>query len=101
MPDGREVSKFWGGSKNPDGSVKKRKMPVEQAAGKKKVARTKRAATKAAVRQRFLGYRATQEKPKLFEAWLLHVASERLAWRVQTVQMQRQYHRCSQNSCVY
>jgi hypothetical protein len=84
MPDGREVSKFWGGSKNPDGSVKKKKMPVEQAAGKKKVARTKRDATKAAVRQRFLGYRATQEKrklfdgPRTFEAWLLHVASERL-----------------------
>ena len=36
------------------------------------------------MRQRFLGYRATQEKrklfdgPRTFEAWLLHVASERL-----------------------
>ena len=84
MPDGREVSKFWGGSKNPDGSAKKKRMPVEQVAGKKKAARTKRAGTKAAVRQRFLDYRATQEKrkqfdgPRTFDAWLLHVAGEHM-----------------------
>ena len=84
MPDGREVSKFWGGSVNPDGSLKKKKMPVEQVAGKQKAARTKRAGTKAVVRQRFLDYRATQEKrkqfdgPRTFDAWLLHVAGEHM-----------------------
>ena len=57
---------------------------MEQAAGKKKAARTKRAAAKAAVPHRFLDYRATQEGrklfdgPRTFEAWLLHVASEHM-----------------------
>ena len=57
MPDGREVSKFWGGATNPDGSAKKKKMPQEQVAGRKKVARTKRAATKAAMRERWVEHR--------------------------------------------
>ena len=84
MPDGREVSPFWGGAKNPDGSLKKQKMPAGEVVGRKKAARTKRAATKAAVRQRFLDYREVQERrkmfdgPRTFEAWLLHVANERL-----------------------
>jgi hypothetical protein len=84
MPDGREVSLFWGGSRNPDGSLKKQKMPGGEVVGRKKAARTNRAAAKAAVRQRFLDYREVQERrklfdgPRTFEAWLLHVANERL-----------------------
>ena len=73
-----------GVTKNPDGSLKKQKMPVGEAAGKKQAARTKRAATKAAVRQRFLHYMGVQERrkqfdgPRTFDAWLLHVASEHM-----------------------
>ena len=86
MPDGREVSRYWGGAKNPDGSLKKQKMPAGEVVGTRrtKAARTKRAAAKAAVRQRFLDYREVQERrklfdgPRTFEAWLLHVANERL-----------------------
>ena len=84
MADGREVSRFWGGAKNPDGSLKKQKMPAGEVVGRKKAARTKRAATKAEVRQRFLRYRGEQERrkqfdgPRTFDAWLLHVASEHM-----------------------
>ena len=73
-----------GGARNPDGSLKKQKMPAGEVVGRKKAARTKRAAAKAAVRQRFLDYREVQERrkmfdgPRTFEAWLLHVANERL-----------------------
>ena len=77
MPDGREVSKFWGGATNPDGSAKKKKMPQEQVAGRKKVARTKRAATKAAMRERWVEHRKLLDGrkqwqgPRCFDAWLL------------------------------
>ena len=52
MPDGREVSPFWGGATNPDGTLKKKKAAPDEAKGKKKAARTKRAAAKAAMRER-------------------------------------------------
>ena len=59
-------------------------MPAGEVVGRNKAVRTKRAAAKAAVRQRFLDYREVQERrkmfdgPRTFEAWLLHVANERL-----------------------
>ena len=77
MPDGREVSKFWGGAENPDGTLKKKKLPEGQAKGRKKVARTKRAATKAAIRERWveqrelLDGRKQWQGPRCFDAWLL------------------------------
>ena len=78
------VAVLGGGAKNPNGSLKKQKMPAGEVVGRKKAARTKRAATKAEVRQRFLRYRGEQERrkqfdgPRTFDAWLLHVASEHL-----------------------
>ena len=36
MSDGREVSWFGGGAKNPDGSLKKQKMPAGEVVGRKK-----------------------------------------------------------------
>ena len=78
------VAVLGGGARNPDGSLKKQKMPAGEVVGRKKAARTKRAATKAAVRQRFLHYREVQERhklfdgPRTFEAWLLHVVSEHM-----------------------
>ena len=76
MPDGREVSPFWGGATKPDGTLKKKKMPEGQAQGRMKVARTKRAATKAAMRERWVEQRKRLEGrkqwqgPRCFDAWL-------------------------------
>ena len=77
MPDGREVSLYWGGATNPDGSLKKEKMPEGQAKVRKKGARTKRAGTKAAIRERWveqrklLDGRKQWQGPRCFDAWLL------------------------------
>jgi len=79
MPDGREVSAFWGGAENPDGTRKKKKALPEQAKGKRKAARAKRAATKAEVRGRWVKQilKATLEARKqwqgsrCFDKWLL------------------------------
>ena len=77
MPDGREVSAFWGGADNPDGTRKKKKALPEQAKGKKKAARAARAASKAEVRGRWVKQKATLEARKqwqgsrCFDKWLL------------------------------
>ena len=79
MPDGREVSAFWGGAENPDGTRKIKKALPEQAKGKRKAARAKRAATKAEVRGRWVKQilKATLEARKqwqgsrCFDKWLL------------------------------
>ena len=77
MPDGRKVSAFWGGAHNPDGTRKKKKALPEQAKGKRKAARTARAASKAEVRGRWVKQKATLEARKqwqgsrCFDKWLL------------------------------
>ena len=77
MPDGRKVSAFWGGADNPDGTRKKKKALPEQAKGKRKAARTARAASKAEVCGRWVKQKATLEARKqwqgsrCFGKWLL------------------------------
>ena len=77
MPDEREVSAFWGGAENPDGTRKKKKTLPEQAKGKRKAARAKRAATKAGVCGRWVKQKSTLEARKqwqdsrCFDKWLL------------------------------
>ena len=77
MPDGREVSSFWGGSQNPDGSIKRKKAAPEEANAKKQAARTQRAASKAALRTCWLKRKEALEGRKqwqgsrTFDAWLL------------------------------
>ena len=77
MPDGRKVSAFWGGAENPDGTRKKKKALPEQAKGKRKAARTARAASKAEVCGRWVKQKATLEARKqwqgsrCFGKWLL------------------------------
>jgi hypothetical protein len=64
MPDGMEASLFSGGSQNPDGSIKRKKTAPEDAKAKKQAARTQRAASKAALRTRWLKRRETLEGGK-------------------------------------
>ena len=77
MPDGREVSPFWGGATNPDGTLKKKKAAPDEAKGKKKDARAKRSASKAGMRERWIEQRELLEGrkqwqgPRCFDAWLL------------------------------
>ena len=77
MPDGREVSPFWGGATNPDGTLKKKKAAPDEAKGKKKAARAKRSASKAGMRERWVEQRELLEGrkqwqgPRCFDAWLL------------------------------
>ena len=40
MPDGREVSPFWGGAHNPNGSLKKKKAAPGEAGAKKTLRRS-------------------------------------------------------------
>ena len=75
MPDGREVSPFWGGATNPDGTLKKKKAAPDEAP--EKAARAKRSASKAGMRERWVEQRELLEGrkqwqgPRCFDAWLL------------------------------
>jgi hypothetical protein len=90
LADGREVSKFWGGNSNPDGTAKKANKYI--AAGDKlergNELRQGRTSEKQAVRARFLLHREAQEKAKIwqgprgFEEWLLHLGEQVLGRRL-------------------
>ena len=86
MLDGREVSVFWGGAENPDGTRKKKELP-EQAKGKRKAARGKQAAAKAKVRGRWVKQKVTLETrtqwhgSRCFDKWLLQQSQRTYASR--------------------
>ena len=80
MADGRVVSAFWGGCKNPGGSSKRAKLPPDEAATREKEAENKRRDRKADIKRRFVEHRATLETakkwkgPRKFEEWLFALA---------------------------
>ena len=103
MLDGREVSPFWGGSQNPDGSLKRKKAAPEEAKAKKQAARMQRAASKAALRTRWLKRREALEGRKqwqgsrTFDAWLLEqgeCALDKMD-EAETAEMPQVCHRCA------
>jgi hypothetical protein len=78
------VSAFWGGSKNPDGSKKRAKLPPDEAEVRGKEVARKRAERKASLKARFLEHRAAGEKrkewegPRKFEEWLFALAEQEM-----------------------
>ena len=58
LADGREVSAFWGGSLNPNGSKKRSKLAAPEATAKQKAAEQQRTARKADLRRRLQVHRA-------------------------------------------
>ena len=84
LADGREVSAFWGGSLNPNGSKKRSKLAAPEAAVKRKVGEQQRTARKADLRRRFQVYRAALEGRNLwqgtrkFDEWLMETAGRAL-----------------------
>jgi hypothetical protein len=87
LADGREVSAFWGGSKNPNGSKKRSKLVPEEAAAKQKVNNQQRAARKADMRRRFQEHRAVLEGrnqwqgTRKYDEWLMEIAGRALGDR--------------------
>ena len=82
MKDGREVSAFWGGATNPDGSKKKKATLTTKAEVKArhKAKEAERSARRKAVRKLFEERRNALEQlnawqgPRKFEEWLLRLA---------------------------
>ena len=77
-----------GGSKNPDGSKKRAKLPPDEAEVRGKEAARKRVERKASLKARFLEHRAVSEKrkawegPRKFEEWLFALAEQEISMRL-------------------
>ena len=84
MPDGREVSRFWGGGRNRDGTKKRSKLSPASAKVRRKATAAANVARKQPLRKRFKQHRAELEGrkqwsgPRKFEDWLLVLAEREL-----------------------
>lgn len=82
--DGTEVSAFWGGARNPDGSAKRpaRFVGADAKRERQRELTARKSAERARVRERFLKLREGCEKlgrwtgPRKFEEWLLGLATK-------------------------